>query len=474
MKTFTLVLSSLFLFITINNNTATAQVKTFKKSFGGTNADYGHSLAATNDGGFIITGLTLSYGDTLGDIDLIKTDGNGNQLWSHIISGPKLEGGNSIVQTNDGGFFLICHTESYGNGDCDSWAIKMDDQGTIQWSNLYGGIADDVGEDGIETSTGNFLVTGIVRTWDYTGNVYLIKYNATGDTLWTNVYNEHSGEIGMKIVEAKDGGYIVSCLITTNSASAPDIWVFKTDIDGNVVWSNTYGGSGIDEAYGLVATADGGCIVAGSSTGFGSGDQDAYMFKLNSNGIQQWSRNYGGEKDDAFVSIAKTSDGGFILAGYTKSYADSMDILLIKTDDLGNLLWMKTPEESNYSTSAKWVVTCSDGGFAMTGLKQQYGSLYPDLYVVKTNQDGNFSTGIPEQQVVNSSFTIFPNPASTSIFLNYPNLNNTQIKIYDHLGKCILETQEQKSINVEQFLPGIYYIIVHNENQFFSQRFVRE
>src|SRR5258705_7207658 len=99
-------------------NTSKAQMKTFEKIFGGSKPDYGHSLATTSDGGFIITGLTLSFGDTLGDTYLIKTDGEGIQKWFKIISGPQLEGGNSVVQTADGGYFVTNHTESYGAGDC--------------------------------------------------------------------------------------------------------------------------------------------------------------------------------------------------------------------------------------------------------------------------------------------------------------------------------------------------------------------
>src|SRR5437016_6024080 len=126
MKTFHLHLFMFLVLVSCTVNKLNAQIKTFEKVFGGSNADYGHSLSATSDGGLIITGLTLSFGDTLGDTYLIKTDVSGNEQWSKVISGPKLEGGNSIIQTTDGGYFIVNHTESYGAGDCDSWAIKTD------------------------------------------------------------------------------------------------------------------------------------------------------------------------------------------------------------------------------------------------------------------------------------------------------------------------------------------------------------
>src|SRR5258707_12833437 len=110
----------MFMSMCISNNLF-SQVNTFEKTFGGNKPDYSHSLSTTTDGGFIITGLTLSFGDTLGDVYLTKTDGYGNQQWVKIISGPQLEGGNSVVQTTDGGYFLVCHTESYGERDSNSW-----------------------------------------------------------------------------------------------------------------------------------------------------------------------------------------------------------------------------------------------------------------------------------------------------------------------------------------------------------------
>src|SRR5258706_76950 len=180
--------------IGIGNNSF-AQVNTFEKTFGGNKSDYGHAFAVTSDGGFIITGLTLSFGDTLGDTYLVKTDASGNQQWVKIISGPQLEGGNSVVQTTDGGFLVAGETTSNTNG------LK-------------------------------------------------------------------------------------------------DILVFKIDAGGNLLWSRNYGGSFDEDGYGLCAANGGGFVVSGSTKSFGSGDADVYIIKIDDEGIQLWSRNYGGINDD--------------------------------------------------------------------------------------------------------------------------------------------------------------------------------
>ena len=456
-------------------NIVNAQVKTFEKTFGGSKADYGHCLSLTSDGGLIITGLTLSFGDTLGDTYLTKLDADGMQQWVKIISGPELEGGNSIVQTSDGGYFITNHTESYGAGDCDSWAIKTDHAGNMQWNQTYGCSGDDVGEQGIQTSDGNFVVTGITRILDWRGNAFIVKYNSGGDTLWTRVFNAYPNEIGMRIVESSDGGFVVACSGTTGTVGTENILVLKTSIDGDLLWTKEIGGAGNEEAYGLVATSDGGFVISGFTTSFGSGDADAYLVKLNDSGTQLWSRNYGGLLDDRAISLATTRDGGFIVAGDTKSFRDSCDIFLFKTDMNGNLLWSKTFGNTDYIESPGWIVTCPDGGFAITGTKQKIGSEDADIYLLKTDSSGNFSTNIQEPVSSLTGLKVYPDPAVNTINLSFDSrLTNPVIKIFNSEGRLVVKAENQTKINIEDLPSGLYCITLSQGNRFLSQKFIRE
>ncbi len=476
MKTFSSLRYVTMLLFLCTGNLLTAQTNTFKKTFGGSNSDYGHSLALTSDGGFIITGLTLSFGDTLGDVYIIKTDGEGTEQWTKIINGSNEEGGNSIVQTTDGGYFIVCHTESYGAGDCDAWAIKTDHSGNVQWDRTSGGLNDDVGFHGIQTSDGNYVMTGVNRTNDWMGSAFLVKYNANGDTLWTKNFTQFQGEIGMRIAEAADGDYVIACRISTTLTSSPDdILILKTDADGNLLWSKNIGGAGSEGAYGFISTTDGGFIVAGSSTSFGAGDQDAYLVKINSSGVQQWSRNYGGLNDDEASFVAATGDGGYIISGSTKSFGDSLDIFLIKTDAYGNQQWMKTIGDANYMESANWIVACADGGYAMTGYKQQTGTTDADLFFVKTDKNGNASTNIIEQGKKSYSFMISPNPAMNTIHVSYDNnFVKPVIEIFNSVGSLITRTENQKDINISGLSSGIYNVNLFEGNRLLSQKFVKQ
>ena len=451
-----------------------SQFTTFERTFGGAQPDYGHAIASTADGGLIITGLTLSFGDTLGDTYLIKTDTDGNQQWVQIISGPALEGGNSVIQTTDGGYFIVCHTESYGAGDCDSWALKTDNLGNIQWSQTHGCPDDDVGYDGIQTSDGSYIVTGIYRGTDWRGNAFAVKYASDGTEMWVKEYGDTaSTENGARIIQCTDGGFVLAGGINPGTGQS-DILVMKIDANGNLLWSENIGGPSDEVSYGLCTASDGGYIVCGYTKSLGTGDADVYIVKLNDSGTQLWSRNYGGINDDVATHVIAAQDGGYVLSGITKSFGDSVAALIIKTDAYGNMSWMRTFGESNFLTEGNRITACSDGGFAMTGSRELTGSGNPDLYLVKTDNDGILN-GIDALESVQKGFVIYPNPARDFISLTFAGmLLNPDIRIYNETGSLIIETGNQRGIDVSSLSHGMYCITARDGNKLYYQKFIRD
>jgi hypothetical protein len=475
MKTsYSLHCAAMLLLICMSNRLL-AQTNTFEKTFGGNKSDYGHAFASTADGGFIITGLTLSFGDTLGDTYLIKTDADGNQQWVQIISGPQLEGGNSVVQTADGGYFIVCHTESYGAGDCDSWAIKTDNLGNIQWSQTYGSPFDDVGYRGRQTADGHYVVTGIYRGSDWRGDAFVVKYAPDGSQEWIKNYGDTAGtQNGIQIIQTTDDGFIVVGGTTSGANGQGDILVFKIDAGGNLLWSKNFGGQSEEDGYGLCAASGGGFVICGYSKSFSSGDADAYLVKIDDAGTQLWSRNYGGINDDAATQVAEAPDGGYVLTGSTKSFGDNMTAFIIKTDSYGNMSWMKTFGAPNYLTECQWITTCPDGGFAIVGSKEEIGTGNADLYFVKTDNTGNVAAGISVLTSTNQDFTIYPNPAANMLNVSFGRLLiNPDIRIYNAMGNLVMETHSQKSINISSLASGIYYVTASEGNKLFSKKFTR-
>jgi hypothetical protein len=451
-----------------------SQVTKFEKSFGGLRPDYGHSLARTADGGYILSGQTFSFTDTTSDTYLVKTDAGGNEEWMKTIGSDTLDGANSILQTSDGGYFVTNHTEGYGAGDCDAWMCKTDAAGNVLWNQTYGCPEDDLGLDAIETSD-HFLVTcGVARTIEPSGDAFLAKYTLAGDVVWIKSYGGPGGQDGWRLTESPDGGYVVAGNTIENANGPIDIFIFKTDADGNLVWSYNYGGAGEEYTLGVCRATDGGYIVCGSSTSFGAGDEDAYLLKIDENGTQQWSRNYGGLLQDEAMGIVPAGDGGYALTGFTKSFGDPLEAFILKTDAYGNQQWMKTYGDAASQKECNWIVACPDGGFAMTGSVQQAGSANADLYFVKTDSDGNTSLNIENLSGTVPRFVVYPDPAVSTISLLYDSqVTSPEIRIFTAIGRMVFEGTNEKKIDIATLTEGIYFITLRHNDKFYTQRFVK-
>ncbi|MDB5284038.1 MAG: hypothetical protein JWO06_3113, partial [Bacteroidota bacterium] len=284
-----------------------AQATTFAKTYGFSDYEIGFCLSGTPDGGFIFSGQTMSFGDSHGDTYVVKVDSDGIQQWAKKYGGSEEDGGNSVVPTADGGYFVTNHTESIGNGECDSWVFKTDAEGNVIWAQTYGYSLDDVGYHGIQTSDGRYVVTGLVHNLpDTLGDAFIARYDTDGTPLWVQSYITLKGDEGYRIVESRDNGFIVAGQTTDSTNGPEDMLLFKTDTGGNLIWTKKIGGAGYEEAYGLIATKDGNYMAAGFTTSF-SLSEDAYLVKFDSAGNILWDKTYGGTtRDDRAYSVAET------------------------------------------------------------------------------------------------------------------------------------------------------------------------
>lgn len=183
------------------------------------------------------------------------------------------------------------------------------------------------------------------------------------DTIWTKTFGGSNIDIGSCVKETNDGGYIVTGYTRSYGAmSGRNLLLLRTDSYGNPIWIKGYGGNNDEEGNAVVQTLDGGFVSAGYTKSFGSGGNDFYLIKVDSSGNQLWDRVFGGTSDEEAYSMVSTSDGGFLLAGATSSFgAGSRDIWLVKTDASGNLLWTKTIGGFS-SDGARSLNITSDGG----------------------------------------------------------------------------------------------------------------
>jgi hypothetical protein len=312
------------------------------KTFGGSGNDEGWSVQQTSDGGFILVGWTWSFGAGGFDVWLIKTDADGNKLWDRTFGGRGSDYGYSVQQTRDGGFIIVGDTASFGAGWADVWLIKTDANGNKQWDRTFGGSGLDSGSSVQQTSDGGFILVGDTASFGAGGfDVWLIKTDADGNKLWDRTFGGGGSDWGSSVQQTSDGGFIL--VGYTTSFGAGDVWLIKTDADGNKLWDRTFGGGGSDWGSSVQQTSDGGFILVGYTASFGAGGFDVWLIKTDADGNKLWDRTFGGGGSDWGSSVQQTSDGGFILVGWTWSFgAGGPDVWLIKTDADGNKLWDRT------------------------------------------------------------------------------------------------------------------------------------
>ena len=346
--------------------------------------DYGKgkSVKQTSDDGYIITGYTDTSSNS-SDVFLIKTDINGDTLWTKIYSQINNDMGNSVQQTTDGGYIITGWTNSYSN-NYDILLIKTDDNGNLIWTKTYGGNYGDVGRSVQQTSDEGYIITGTTHSSSYNTDISLIKTNSYGDTLWTKTYGNSNNDEGYSVQQTTDEGYIITGQ-TTSSDGDMDLLLVKTDELGDTIWSKTYGGYGDDIGYSVQQTTDGGYIVTGFLENYYTEHTDVYLLKTDNNGDTLWTKTYDKNWDDLGHSVEQTTDGGYIVVGYVQHVNHYYDIYLVKTNNTGDTLWTKVLGTGSYNYAYS-VQQTSDNGYIITGYSIDSNGNY--VILIKTNENG--------------------------------------------------------------------------------------
>jgi hypothetical protein len=333
----------------------------WQKSLGGTGDEEAYSIQQTTDGGFIVAGISNSDDDDVtgnhGDSDywVVKLNATGFLQWQRTLGGSGWDGAYSIQQTNDGGYIVAgLSTSNDGNVTghhfgSDYWVVKLNTTGAIQWQKSLGGSLGDVAYSIQQTNDGGYIVAGYSASndGDIAGNhgntdYWLVKLDIAGNILWQKPLGGSLDDVAYSIQQTNDGGYILTGNSYSNDGNinghhgnsiAFDYWVVKLDSAGIIQWQKSLGGLGDDWANSIEQTNDGGYIVSGYSASI-DGDvtghhgidifPDYWIVKLDTTGSIQWQKSLGGTGDEEAYSIQQTTDGGLIVAGI--SYSDDDDV----------------------------------------------------------------------------------------------------------------------------------------------------
>lgn len=360
------------------------------KRFGGSGDESPRAVIGTSDGGLAILGFSSSTdGDLQGkslpvnDYWLLKLDAEGRMEWNRAIGGSKDDRGQALLQTAEGGYVLTGYAMS-DDGDAsrnrgfhDNWVVRLDAGGNLLWERSFGFSGHDHSYDIVQAEDGGFLFIGFM---DLTaaradgfegkgpvsgsrhgvGEFWCSKISREGRLEWQYYFGGSNNDRAHAVVPSPDGGFVLAGFTESAdfdisaSRGSYDFWVIKVDSEGALVWERTFGGSGIETASDIARSPEGGYLVTGHSfsrdgdRGTALGEADIWLLRLSENGELLWERSYGGPAFDAAEHITPLSDGGYLLTGNSRSRmaalpnAGENDLLALKIDARGNLLWQTT------------------------------------------------------------------------------------------------------------------------------------
>jgi photosystem II stability/assembly factor-like uncharacterized protein len=423
------MLKYILIFVFLSSSFIQSQI-TFQKTYGGVQEEECDAVVQTEDGGFMLAASTKSYGNGSYDLYIIRTDPYGDTLWTRTFGETRYDTAKDILKIDDANYLIA------GSLDGKVYLIKIRDDGDTIWTKIIGNEDDYIVNTMKKTLDGGYILCGNKDLSDY----FILKTNSDGDSLWTKTYEYGSA---YSIDPTDDGGYIL--MIRPGNWLHPqnDFVIVKTNSFGDSLWAKIFYSPNVEIGYEVEQTTDGGYMLAGRKDGAVVGDSDFYLLKTNSNGDSLWAKTYGGDDMDRAFTAMQTSDGGYILGGFTASFnVQYYDFYIVKTDADGDTLWTKT-YGGLWQEEIADIEETSDGGYVAVGYTYSFGAgSNPNIYFIKTDQNGLITEVEKENNSLPTSFELYqnyPNPFNPSTKISWQSSvsSHQTLKVFDVLGREI-------------------------------------
>ena len=418
----------------------------WERTYGGVRNDYGWSVAQTTDGGYVVAGATASFTTDEFDYEfyVLKLTSTGDTIWTRTYGrSPYSDFCYSIAQTLDNGYILT------GTEGGRFWVVRLTSFGDTLWTRRYGGSGMGGGFSVVVTTDGGYILTGGINSSD-NDDIYVLKLDSAGNTIWTKTYGGSGNDCGYSIAPTSDGGYIIAGESSFSMEVSSDVYILKLNSSGDTIWTRTYGSEYSDEGNSIAQTTDGGYIVSARN---GNG-LVGWLLKLTPTGDTTWTRTYGWAAYYGGCPAVQTSDGGYIATARSDWTPYGYGVYIVKFDSYGDTMWTRT-----YDPDCGISVTqTTDGGYIVAGVAVGDSGDY-DVYIIKTDSLGY--TGIeesPAQIPVIIDITAFPNPFNSSCAIFAP--KGAKIEIFDVEGKKITELSDGQRIWTpeKEIGSGIYFV----------------
>jgi len=361
-----------------------APCNNFEKTFGDSLDDYANAIIIKNQEIFVF-GTSKSFGDINGDHYLIKMSLYGDVIFENTYGGSAAEEGLDIIATNDGNFILIGTTESSGAGQKDIHVIKIDPNGNQIWENTFGGTLNDVPNDIIELSSGEFCITGVTESFGSgMRDIYVLWIDQNGNLIRQTYYGESDIDGGTKLLEIANQELMIFGFTRNYGATSRDFYLLKINAIGDSLWSKRYGGNGYEESQSFLRTQNGGYLLNGHSSSTDP-NHNMYGVKVDINGNQIWEMNFGGSQHDGGQALLINKAGNYVFVGSTESFGNGMqDVLFIVTNPNGQEL-LTHYFGGNQNDQIDDIIEFGDY-YYMVGHSNSFGAGDKDVYLIKNHK----------------------------------------------------------------------------------------
>ena len=311
--------------------------------------------------------------------------------WERTFGGTGRDEASRAIPTSDGGVVLAGEVTPQGKTTADAWVVRLDKDGNTLWERTWGTAGDEHVRDVQASQDGGYIVTGETEgATSGVGAVWVAKLDGMGRTAWLHPYEKKRQGTPHAVLATPDGGYVVAGTEQSDNPAYYDGWVAKVDANGQVVWERFYGGKDDDRIYAIRETPDGGYIAAGTTQSKGAGEADAWVLKLSNIGEVQWEKTYGTAKAEAALDIVTLADKGYVLAGWSDADLDrhKRDGWVLRLDAKGDKVWEHL-YGGREDDEARTIRPTNDGGYVLAGITSSRTAGGTDAWVVRLDGQGN-------------------------------------------------------------------------------------
>ncbi len=437
------------------------------RTYGGSNDERAYSIQQTLDNGYIVAGWTASFGAQGTDIYLVRTDSIGDTLWTRRYGGPGEEMGFCVINMPDQGFLICGFTSSSGSGNKDLYLLRTNNNGDTIWTRTCGGPLMDEGFSLFRDERG-ILAVGQTRSFGSGGSdVYVVKFNDNGDTLWTRIYGGPGDELANCICATPDSAFLIAGYTSSFGSGCRDWWLLKLNSQGDTIWTKTFGGIEDEFAFCIEPTNDNNFVVGGAGYWL-LYNYEMVIIKINPQGDTIWRHCNGSLNDDyAHAVLENNTHNGFTVFGNF-----SYELYYFGLDQYGHSFWSNFIG-GNGVESAQDAVATADHGYAMAGMTNSFGAGGFDFYLIKTAPD---NSGV-ESTAGNMTWPMhdfFTDYANNCIIIKFylSKIMPVRIVLYDILGRIHYvrtEThapgQNEIKLPLKTYSSGVYFIAVTCDDQ---------